>query len=263
MNILHFLPLLILLPGLAYAGAWTQAQGRGLFIAQATYFTGNKFFNADGDLDSQSRFSKYELQPYAEYGITDAVTVGGTAFLHRVQQSGDENYGLGDPEVFLRTRLWHDDTQVLTLQPLVKLPSTYSEHGTPRGGNTAFDGELSLLYGRNLQLVSNRDYLDTRIGYRARGHHLNPQYRADIALGLQLSDAWQLIPAVRGILAEEIEEEPFSESGDLDYDLVKTEVTAAYRLNAKRWVQATLFTHVAGRQTGAGHGISIGMAEDF
>lgn len=255
--------LLMLLPAYAHAGAWTQAEGHGLFIASATYFTGNKFFNADGELDAQSRFSKYEFQPYAEYGITDTYTVGGSVFLHNVNQSGDSNYGIADAEIFLRARLYKDDSNVVSIQPLVKLPSAYTREGIPRGGNTAVDAELSLLYGRNMNIISDRDYLDTRIGYRDRGHGLNAQYKADIALGMQVSENWQVIPAVRAILAEDIEEVTFSQNSDLDYDLLKAEVTAAYRLDDDSWVQGAIFYHVAGVQAGAGQGISFGFAQEF
>jgi hypothetical protein len=262
-RIFRLLPLLILFPAFAHAGAWTQKDNHGLLIAQATYFTGDQFFDADGNLQKQSRFSKIELQPYGEYGINDAITVGGTAFIHSVSQSGDTNYGLADPEIFLRTRLWHNDTSVLSLQPLIKLPSAYTEHGKPRGGNTAFDGELSVLYGRTIPILSDRDYLDTRLGYRLRGHSLHAQYKADIALGLNLNDAVQIIPAIRGIMTPDLEEATFSQTGELDYDLLKAEITTVYRLNDTQWIQAALFYHLAGRQAGAGQGISVGFAQEF
>lgn len=248
----------------AHAGAWLQPEGHGLWIAQATYFHNAHFFDADGTRQSQPHFTKYEFQPYAEYGLRPNLTIGGTAYLQQNRQSGSEKIGVADPEFFARTRLWYDDRQVLSLQPLIKLPSAYRSDASPRSGTDNFDAELSLLYGRNLTLFSDRDYLDLRAGYRARGGALSDQWRADAALGLRLSDRWQVIPAIRMILAAEVPDNvAFRETGDLDYDLTKAEVTAMYTLNEKQNLHLTYFSHVAGRQTGNGYGITAGFSQDF
>jgi hypothetical protein len=146
----------------------------------------------------------------------------------------------------------------------VKLRSIYTDPGTPRGGNTATDVEFSVLYGRNLSILSDRDYSDMRIGYRWRGAGLSPQWRADAAIGINISESWQIIPAVRVITAASPDDTvAFREDGEQDYDLMKMEVTAAYHLSENCWLQATVFEHVMGAQAGAGRGFSIGIAERF
>ena len=248
----------------AYAGAWTQPKGDGLFIAQATYFTSDAFFDENAIKVAQPRFSKYELQPYAEYGLRDWLTIGGSAYLQSIHQAGNSNIGIGDPELFARLRLWQGMKDVFAIQPLVKLPSLYAHSGTPRGGSRSTDAELSLLYGRNMHILSERDYVDLRVGYRVRGKGLNPQWRVDAALGIHLSESWQVIPAFRGVTAVDYNEYAvFSENAEQDYDLAKAEVTIAYSLDENRWLQATAFDHVAGALTGAGRGFSVGFAQRF
>lgn len=248
----------------ASAGAWTQPAKQGLFIAQATYFSSSEFFDVDGARVPQDRFSKLELQPYVEYGLKPWLTVGGSAYLQGVAQDGDENYGLGDPEAFARARLWQGERQVISVQPLIKLRSLYADPGAPRGGSVSTDMEFSLLYGRNLDILSDRDYADMRVGYRWRGAGLNPQWRTDIALGLNIGESWQIIPAARIISAAAYDENAvFREDGEQDYDLMKLELTAAYHISDTRWFQATFFEHVMGAQAGAGRGFSIGIAERF
>ncbi len=248
----------------AYAGAWLQPEGQGLFIGQATYFTSDHYLDANGDRKSQARFSKYEIQPYVEYGLTRQVTVGGTGFAQEDTQSGKNKWGLADPEIFARVAVWKDDSQVVSIQPLVKFESIYGSDGAPRGGSQSTDAELSLLYGANVNLVSPRDFVDLRAGYRVRGTSLNDQWQADAALGLGISEHWQIIPAIRTITSTGIKHTTaFSENGDLDYDLIKAEVTAAYHIDERRAVQATVFDHLDGRQTGDGYGISLGFAQTF
>lgn len=266
MRFRRIIPVLsILLSAQAHAGAWTQPRGDGLFIGQASYFTSHHYFDDTGEKVRQPGFRKFELQPYAEYGVREWLTVGGSAFVHSVDQSGRYNAGIGDPELFARLRLFEfDNGDVLSIQPLVKLPSYYVDDNTPRGGSRSTDFELSALYGYNWQLLGLTGYSDTRMGYRVRGRGLNPQYRFDQAWGINITDNFLLIPAVRSIITTKYDDTAtFREDGEQDYDLAKIELTALYKYDTKRWVHATVFDHVAGAFTGDGRGIAIGFAEPF
>lgn len=248
----------------AYAGAWTQEKGAGLLIGQVTYFSSDQYYDLDGTTIDQPSFRKYELQPYAEYGLKDWLTVGGSAYLQRVSQAGDDNYGLGDPELFARARLWQSADEVVAVQPLLKLPSYFGESGLPRGGSRSVDTELSLLYGRSGTQWGLPYYTDMRLGYRTRTRDLNPQWRVDVAMGVMLTEHWQIIPAFRSVVATKYNDNaPFREDGEQDYDLAKLELTSAYHFSDTQWLQATVFDHIAGAQTGAGRGFSLGIAQRF
>ncbi len=248
----------------AYAGAWVQPVGSGLFIAQASYYSTDTYFDTQGDEQAQPRFSKYELQPYAEYGVHDWLTIGSSAYLQRVSQSKQTNFGIADPEFFARMRLYQDDVQVVSIQPLMKFASSFTENNAVRGGSKSTDIELSALYGRNLNLISPRDYADVRIGYRQRDRGLSPQWRGDIAVGLGVTDSLQIVPALRTVVSTNLTDATtFTEGGDIDYNVLKVEVTGIYHLSATQWVQAGFFSHVAGIQTGNGYGATLGFAQRF
>lgn len=256
--------LCLLISAPAFASAWVQKQGHGEFIANATYFTTDEFYTRNGDSASQTRFDKFELQPYLEYGVTKSITVGGSFFMQHVAQGEQHNSGIGDPEIFLRKQLYRDDKNVFSLQPLVKFPSTYSRGSQLRGGSPSTDAEISLFYGRNLNLVSNRDYGDFRIGYRTRSDDLSDQIRADAVLGLRITNNWEIMPAIRYVKASSLgSATAFSENGEQNYDLLKAELGANYYVSDRRSIRANLFSHVAGRQIGGGHGASIGYAVKF
>lgn len=248
----------------AQAGAWLQPQGHGQVIAQGTYFTSDKYYDYRGHATNQPRYNKYEFMPYAEYGLTKTVTIGGTASLQYDTQSSRDNYGLADPEIFARTSLYRDEKQVVSIQPLVKFKSAFDHKGSPRGGSDSTDVELSLLYGRNLNLISNRDYLDLDAGYRYRSTDLHDQYHANAALGLQVAPRVQLIPAIRTtIAAKRLRNVAFSQNGNQDYDLLKLEMTGRYSLTETQAVGLTVFNHVDGRQTGNGTGVTLSFAQQF
>lgn len=249
----------------AHAGAWLMSEGKGLAITQFTHFSSDSYWDTAGDSQPQARYTKWEIQPYAEYGLTSKVTVGGTAYLQRAEQSNDINKGIADPEFFARMRLWQHGSHLVSIQPIIKLPS-YFEHNesNPRGGSKSTDAELSLLYGTNLNLLSDHDYADVRIGYRYRSRGLEAQYKADAALGISPWENWQLIPALRYVKAADISSgAAFSQNGDLDYDLLKAELTVMHTLPSGNWIHATYFDHVSGMQTGDGKGVSLGYAVRF
>ena len=256
--------LITMYAGTTYAGAWTQSEGHGLFITQVTRYSTDSFFDTEARKQSQPEFTKYEIQPYIEYGLKDWLTVGGSAYLQSVAQSGRNNYGIADPEAFARLRLYQTDARVLSIQPLVKFGSRFNREGTPRGGSKSHDAELSALYGGNLHVISDKDYFDTRIGYRWRDNDLSDQWRADAAIGLSVTNSIQLVPAVRAIYSPGMTDAAvFSENGDLDYSVLKAEVAGIYHVDENQWLQATLAKHVYGVQTGAGYSLSLGYAKRF
>ncbi len=241
-----------------------QPKGRGQFIQQFSYYTNNEYFDFEGVRTSQSRFTKYEFQPYVEYGLLDNLTIGATGYAQRVQQSGENNSGIADPEFFARSVLWQNDVERISIQPLIKFKSQFESHGTPRGGSKSTDMELSLLYGKNLHIVSDRDYLDMRAAYRYRSGRLNNQLRSDAALGLAVAPAWWVIPAIRTITATTMEDSAsFSENGDQDFDLTKAEITILHEYAPSKSAGLTLFSHVMGAQTGNGMGAVLSLSQGF
>ena len=247
----------------AHAGAWLQPEDHGLFIAQKSFFQSSHYFDAHGNQQKQPSFTKWETQPYVEYGLTKTITIGGTFFVQSDEQSGHQKLGLADPQIFSRAIIWKSGSQLVSLQPLIKFPSAFRNKTTPRGGTSSHDAELSALYGRNLNIITPRDYLDINTGYRLRNGALHNQYHADAALGLQINPNWQIIPAIRTVFAADMSTQRFSQTGDLDKDLIKFELAATYKWNDNRTLNMIVFNNVWGRQTGDGYGASIGFSQTF
>jgi hypothetical protein len=254
----------LLTPKLCLAGAWLQPVDRGLVVTSITHYQTDTYFDADGTEQAQPRYSKWEFQPYVEYGVRHWLTVGGSASVQRVSQSGGSNQGIADPELFARLRLWEGDGRILSIEPRVKLPSQFGSDANPRGGSRSHDQEIALLYGQSYPILSARDYLDVRMAYRTRNRALADQWRVDMAAGIHLNDTWTLLPALRSTMPIQAKDSAiYSENGDLDYSLVKAELGVGYALSDIRQLQATLFQHVAGTQTGNGFGVMLGLAQEF
>jgi len=248
----------------AFAGAWLQPQGKGISVGSATAFTSDEYFDEAGARVSQATFRKYELQSYNEYGLSEHWTLGANLFFNRVTQSGTKNAGIADSEFFARRLLYQTDGMVISAQPLFKLPSDYADNTPPLGGSKSTDSELSILGGFHMPLISERDYLDMRAGYRIRSRGLSPQMRADVAYGIYLMQNLLVVPALRTVTSIHPDTNTvYREDGEQDYDLIKSELGLLYYMSDTHWLQFTVFQHNAGVLAGAGEGISIGIGNVF
>ena len=255
----------LLLPGISHAGAWLQKDGEGLAIAQATYFTTDEFFDASGNRQSQERFDKYELNIYAEYGLTEWLTVGTNMFLNQVEQGSQDNYGIADTELFARVPLYESDAWVASLQPLIKLPSAYDDDTINlRGGSRSTDVELSALVGINTPILSKRDFIDSRVGYRQRNRGLDGQWRIDATVGVYVADDWLVTSSVRAVISDANNNNAtFREDGEQEFSQLKLEVGVQYNMSEDYWLQLTGFQHTAGQLSGGGEGITLGIGMRF
>lgn len=252
-----------LCPTPADAGAWTQEKDKGLLALSATYYGTSEYFDANGELQPQRHFGKRELNAYGEWGLTDTLTVGTNLFLSDVEQANSSNISISNTELFLRQRVYKDDTRVISLQPLIKLP-TISEHDRiPRGGSKSADIELGILYGENLDILSPRDFSDMLGAIRYRSDGLSPQLRYESRIGLYLTEDLLVMPAFYVTQSINPKTDPFVESGDLDYALMKAELSLAYTLGSGDYVQLSAFDHIAGTLTGSGRGFTLGYGMRF
>ncbi|MBY0354244.1 MAG: hypothetical protein K2Q12_00780, partial [Rickettsiales bacterium] len=128
------------------ANPWVQKTGHGIAIVNAVAYRTSHNFDTQGEQQSQPRFSKYELNPYLEYGLSDDWTIGTSLFLHKLQQATAEadqqNWGLGNSELFVRYQLWRKSRSAVTLEPFGALPAFYANAGSPRAGRD--EGDLGL-----------------------------------------------------------------------------------------------------------------------
>lgn len=256
----------------ALAGAWTKPEGKGEVIVTSLYFSSGGFWDNGAHHSAQPRFEKIELNPYLEYGYSDEITLGGNLFLHALSQdsragstAAEHNFGLGNSEFFARYQLYQSPQSVVSLQPLISLPSAYEQSAAPRSGSDSFDGELSLLGGHNFALFGQSHYGEARIGYRHRlDSDLHDQLRIDAKLGLRLNENWEMIPAAYGVFALASAPNPtFTEDGQQDYDLVKLEAMLRYNLSEQSYLQGGGFAHLYGRNVGDGSGFMLSFGRHF
>jgi hypothetical protein len=250
-------------PCAAFSGAWVQPEGATRFILNASAYSASEAFDAAGRRGAVGEFSKYEINPYLEYGLSPAWTVGGSVFLNRVAQENpgggeSDNYGLGESEIFFRSRLYERDGVVVSAQPLLRFSPLYRGGGEPSAARSGWDGELGLLAGYGFDAYGQHHYLDGKLGYRYRSGAPGDQFRVQAAAGLGVSETVTVLTEAAWTgEAETLPANSVSLSGQNDYSLLRGQVSALWAYDERHTAQLGVFRHLRGEETGAGGGVLL------
>jgi len=267
---LTILSIIIAAPSLAHAAAWTIPEDEIATFNNLFYYSTNAFYNEDRQLTSQTRYTKYEYNLYAEYGLQDDITLGFSGSLDAVNgnpglgSNGGNvpdriwNHGISDPSLFARFRLWQDDASVIAIQPWIKLPSNYLRDGLPRGGSEQTDLELRLLGGHSFQLWGNYHFINLESAYRKRLSAPSDQMRLDATLGIKLNEQWMVMPQLFSTWRLDRSSQFTQNSAD-DYNLIKPQLSVVYSFSDDTQLQLGGFHHSYGQNTGAGGGALLSL----
>ncbi len=253
-------------PSIPHAAAWTQKEDDTFLAFNTFYYHTSKSFDLSGNSQQTDPFTKVELNPYFEYGLTDRLTLGASPFLQVIRQrsraTGDSenNIGLAEAEIFARWKVWEQGAYVTSLQPLLKLPSLYSDRDGLKAGRSQMDVELSWMNGYGFDLYGEHHFLMGDVSYRRRLGVLEDQLKLHLGLGIGLSDTWTMLPQLyQTIPIGTSASNTVSVSGQNDYSLTKLQLSAIYTLNDATSVEIGGFAHVAGKSTGEGGGALVSV----
>jgi hypothetical protein len=255
----------------ARAEAWLQPEGHGQLISSLVYYRSDTYVDPHGERFDQNAFSKTELNPYGEYGLSKNTTVGFNAFLQDFSQSPEDalptvpTLRMGDTagfelELFSRHLLYRQDGFILSAEPLVKLPTLYM--GKDGGGSetTPFDVQLGIFGGYSKNCFGHDNFSELGVAYRHRFGSPADQLRLDLTLGTHLTDDWTALLAVNGILGVGASSTPaFTALGEDDIDLGKVSASLVYDLTDSVAVSAGGFYHFYARNTGEGGGAIVAL----
>lgn len=254
----------------AYAGAWTQEAGHGQLIATGLYYTASSLYTNQGRKRHQPRYDKYELNPYFEYGVWDGVTAGANLSLQRTSQDasasapGHSNWGVGDSEFFLRARLWQKDGFALAAEPMVKLPSPDASSDQPRLGGSHPDMGMGLSAGYGFSAYGLSHFVDLDTQYRARLGAPKDQVKLAATAGISLTQQIMLMPQLFFTFrTSSPQAASFTQSSADDYNLIKGQLSALYKLTPDVSLQLGGFVDIDGRNSGSGKGALVSVWKTF
>ncbi|MFZ1991914.1 MAG: hypothetical protein WAW96_19335, partial [Alphaproteobacteria bacterium] len=179
-------------PRPALAGAWLQPKGDIQVISTLTYHSSLGGFDDRGN-PVASKYARFELSPYIEYGATNWLTLGAEP-RYQWAQSGSgaarqTSQGFGDIDLFARAPLVKYGPWVTSIQGTAILSEAYERSRRPAPGTGENAYEARLLIARNLKAHSG-SYLNVEMAYRFGQGGVADQLRLDSALGLKPWRRW-------------------------------------------------------------------------
>ena len=238
----------------AKASAWVMEKGASQVITTVTYDIADRSFNEQAILVVSPKFQKGSINIYAEYGLTDWITLRLLPGYEIVQTSfsGERNKekGFNRTGAGARIKLWSGRTQVVSVE------ATYFLRGEIRTTETNVlsrgtgDIDLRLLYGISRQFALFKWRFDTfadfQAGYRYRDGAPPNEYHADMTLGVNLGSRWQILTQNFNIVSDgpgELEGQAEFKS----FQLHKAQISAVYDVTDRISLQLGGFRTLLGR----------------
>lgn len=261
---------LLIIPGIASAGAWTQPKGTLYAKMAANYFRSTAGYDRSGGIISvadNGSFEDFNVTWYQEYGLLENFTIIASLPYKTVRFEDDllksDTYGLGDIDVAGRLRIVRKPV-VVSLQALVKLPWAYDRDEQVPIGNGQVDLEGRLLVGRSLHPLPA--YAGLELGYRHRDGDPSDEFRYLAEFGYTFVPRLSARVKLDGTLSVENGNDTgtgLNSTLTNEYDLGKLEVTTSFLIRENLFLECTWTPTVYGENTSQGHTFSLALAGTF
>ncbi|HWA30046.1 MAG TPA: hypothetical protein VG867_03055 [Rhizomicrobium sp.] len=160
--------LLLFVPAVAHAGAWTLPEGTGQIISLSAISEASRSYDGDGNATERISFRKSFISVYGEYGWNDWLTLvavpeyadATSAVPNRVPEKARDFAFSGGARVRLM-----DDIGVLSMEALARSAGAF-ELDTSYRQKPGEDFEIRILYGTHFELFGRDGCFDIQVAQR-------------------------------------------------------------------------------------------------
>lgn len=198
-----------------------------------------------GDPTREVDFEKFEVSAFAEYGLTDTMTLFSRVARQDVSLDTasvtDSAYGYAASELGVRQRLWKGDWAVISAQTSLLLPGAGENVNDLRFGGGSTDMESRVLVGQSFEWGGWNGFAEAQLGYRKRGDGYADEARLDIAFGLKPTKRFEVM--AQGYLIDSLAGARPGRS----YNSARLHVSALWWIKSDRGLQAGYYRTVRGK----------------
>ncbi len=169
--------------GSAQAAAWTQPKGGREVIVSLHRQDSTHGFDLDGDAVDIVDYRKTELQGFAEYGLSDRLTVRAQGSVRRLRTRNARDTEPGHFELAARFRILSGETWVLSSESAVRLPGGDGDPGAAQRGSPDAEYDSRFLLGKNATVAGKAIFLDLQAGVRRRDGEAPDERRLEVTVG--------------------------------------------------------------------------------
>jgi hypothetical protein len=254
------------------AGPWPQPQGHGFVISSLSYLEADSRLPNANPVVGDGDFSRLGVGVYVEYGVSEHITIGGSAQLAEVRLRGlsesESSSGVGDVELFVRPVVWRSGASILAAQATLAIPGGYEAERNPALGDGAVGAELRLLYGRGFELSGLSSFFDLQGAYRFRLGAPADQVRVDATLGTHPAEGWMLLLQSRDTISAGNQTDHGLGPGlagryGTDYDLYSLAFSVVGDVSPHWSVELGVADELGGRNYSTGEGVFVSIWRKF
>lgn len=173
--------------GTALAGGWPLEPGTGEIIVSVSRMTAGERYDQNGNKIWKSHYTKHEISPYGEYGLTKNLTLIGEAAWSR--ETTDffgltfEDRGVSRVKAGARYAVGSWNGTLFSVHSLAVLFLDDQGNDPAATKRNDIDTDLALVLARNDELFGLPIFSVQELGWIARNSGRPDQIRADITLG--------------------------------------------------------------------------------
>ncbi len=254
-------------------------------------------------IKSSNNFSKYEINPFFEYGLSDNLTIGANPTL-QYWQAGDladnsktvtfrgcgttkaidgnkANGEIIESEFFIRKKLLEIGNMVFSMQPLVKTPCVLIVNSGAAVNWNSYETELRGLIGygfkwnqksqdgKTYPFAGQYHFLNLEVAYRKYNGALSDQVRIDATSGFRFNENILLLAQVFSSIStgkENISADITTNDTQENIDRfgnVKLQLSGVLQTSKTTSAQLGVYTEIAGLNYSAGQGMMISLWKVF
>jgi len=246
----------------ALAAPWVRANNELLVISSANYFRADlePTMTSGGIVDSD--FKRLDSNTYVEFGLTDDITIGGKAVFGTSWLTRGTNIetatGFSEIEVFGQHQVLRSRQSAGAVRLTLVRPSNFSSGARAELQSDAMDVDISILYGRNLYSRRSKIFAAIETGYRKRLGIAADQLRIQTTIGFEPSARVLLLVDAFATLSLRNED-----IGGADFDIVKIQPSALWRISNRWGLQAGVTEEITGRNIALGRTFFVGLWSSF
>lgn len=219
---------------------------------------------------ASGRFRQFVANPYIEIGVTPRTTLIFNPSIPYLEyhdlNNAKSSGGLGDFEVSFRRRLNSVETPWVISGQFTWMFPAYSQTQDPAPGNHQQDFEGRFLAGRGGSLGGKHAFWDVEAAYRFRTGAPADQVRVDGSAGLNVTRRLMLLGQmfnIKGMRNGGPVRPNSNPNAQSDFDLYKWQASAVVSLTDRTRVQLGWGQTFAGRNTGQGPTLVLGLWRIF
>ena len=235
----------------ALASPWGQGNNDGVVISRTDYFAAELPSNG-------GTFRRLEGNIYAEYGLTENITLGGKALYGTTWLDGPSGVetasGLTEVELFAQRAIYRPENQVVSARIAIARPSSFSSGARTAIASDGVDLDIGVLHGMTIVQQPIKLFAANELAFRRRFGDAADQIRHQSTIGVEphnrllvLLDLFSTI-SVRNEL-----------NAGPDFDVLRIQPSLAYRLNRKFRLQIGVNQEIAARNLDRGRTIFLGL----